>query len=103
MHSNTLETDVWLLLAFAVAPVGRRQTRLSVSVIRKRGMDWETESERGSFAVLGVSGTVFVPVAQDEGLGGRSGPTTATGGHRVSRPDPDPTLKGGSSESVTRW
>ena len=47
-------------------------------------MDWavETESECGSWARLGVSGTVFGPVAQDEGLCGRSGPGTATDGSR---------------------
>ena len=39
-------------------------------------MDWavETESECGSLAALGVSGTVFGPVAQDEGRGGCIGP-----------------------------
>ncbi len=42
-------------------------------------MDWgvESESECGSWAALGVSGTRFGPAAQDEGLGGRSGPTPA--------------------------
>jgi len=55
-------------------------------VIRKRGIDWtvETASEFGSWAALDLSVTVFGPVAQDEGLSGRSGPTTDTHANRVS-------------------
>lgn len=51
---------------------------VTLKAIRKRGPDWavETESEGGSRAAFGVSGTAFGPVAQDEGLCGRSRPAT---------------------------
>ena len=54
--------------------------RLSLSVMQRRGMDWmvETASGFGLCAALDVSVTVIGPVAQDEGLGGGSRPTTAT-------------------------
>ena len=45
--------------------------------------DTFTEDESGSWAVLGVSGTGLGPAAQDEGVGARFGPSTASG--RVGR------------------
>jgi len=42
----------------------------------------------GLWAALGVSGTVFGPVAQGDGLGGGSGPCPVTARHRESLADP---------------
>lgn len=52
--------------------------------MQRRGMDWmvETASGFGLCAALDVSVTVIGPVAQDEGLGGGSGPTTVTAGYQ---------------------
>ena len=49
--------------------------------MQRRGMDWmvETASGFGLCAALDVSVTVIGPVAQDEGLGGGSGPTAGIG------------------------
>ncbi len=49
-------------------------------VIRKRGIDWtvETAIKFCSWAALDVSGTGFGPAVQDEGLGGRFGPSPAS-------------------------
>ena len=54
-------------------------------------MDWtvETASGFGSWAALDVSVRVIGPVAQDEGVGGRSGPSPASSDQRASRPDPN--------------
>ena len=53
-------------------------------------MNWavETVGDFGSWAAFGMSGTVFGPVTQDEGLGDGSRPTTADIGRGVSLADP---------------
>ena len=49
-------------------------------------MDWtvETASGFGSWAALDVSVRVIGPVAQDEGVGGRSGPGRDTHGGNLN-------------------